>query len=235
MTVAAALGVACGGTIDVSHYATPEAMQEAGMQAYRRGDCKEATAVFQRLQFEVPTRDPRIAQARYYLAECMLREGDHLEAARQFRRVADEFPQHPLAPDALLRAGDAYAELWAEPALDPSYGETARVAYGELLSRFPSSPAAQRAQLRIADLNDRFAEKEYRNGRYYQRFRAYDSAVIYFRDVVARYPQSRFAPLAVLRLIEVYDRIGYAEEKREMCGHLQRYYADFASQAEGCG
>jgi outer membrane protein assembly factor BamD len=176
-----------------------------------------------------------VAQARYYVAECLLQQGDRLEAARQFRRIADEFPQHSLAPDALLRAGDAFAELWTEPALDPTYGQTARATYGELLSRFPSSAAAQRVQLRVAELNDRFAEKEYRNGQYYLKFRAYDSAIIYFRDVVATYPQSRFAPLAVLRLIEVYDRIGYVEEKREMCDHLQRYYTDVAGEAEGCG
>lgn len=226
--------LACGGG-NVATNIDPEALQDSAMSAYRRGDCDRATDAFQRLQFEVPQRDPRMPVARYYLAECLLRDGQRLEAARQFRRVADEFPRAPLAPDALLRAADAYSQLWTNPALDPTYGETARSTLGELLTRYPSSTAAARARIRIAELNDEFAEKEYENGEYYFRFRAFDSAIIYYRDVVANYPESRYAPLAVLKLIETYGRIGYDEEKRGMCDHLQRYYPDAAEQAEGCG
>jgi outer membrane protein assembly factor BamD len=172
---------------------------------------------------------------RYYLAECALRRGQRLDAARQFRNVADQFPQHPLAGDALLRAGDAYTELWSHPSLDPTYGQTALTTYTELIGRFPGTQAAARAQLRIADLNDAFAEKDYRNGVFYQRLRAFDSAIIYYKDVVARFPSSSYAAPSVLRLIEIYDRIGYEEEREQMCDHLRRYYTAAAAGADRCG
>ena len=214
----------CGAKLDPSQHPTPESLYEASMKAYRSGRWNAARQGFQRLTFELPPRDDRSADVRYYLAECMLQQGERLEAARQFRRVADEYPRHRLAPDALLRAGDAYLKLWSNPELDPAYGETALATYTELLGRFPSSPAAPRAQLRVAQLNERFAAKDFRNGDFYLRFRAYDSAIIYFKDIIARYPRTSYAPKAVLGLVKAYDRIGYDEEKHEMCLHLEQYY-----------
>lgn len=228
-TVVASLltaAAACGGRGGVQSGVQPAALFDSAMAAFRRGDCGKAQRDFQRLTFEVSPRDEQHATARYYLAECLLTAGERLEAAIQFRRVADEFPQHRLAPDALLRAGDAYGGLWKTPELDPTYGETARATYQELLQRYPEHAAAARAGLRIRDLDEQFAAKTYKQGMFYLRLRAFDSAIIYFKDVVARFPRTPHAPQAVSRLIAAYDRIGYVEERREMCTHLRTYYPE---------
>ena len=62
---------------------------------------------------------------------------------REFRKVSDDTPNDPLAPEALLRAGDVYADLWRRPELDPSYGQTALATYQELLNRYPGAPRGQ--------------------------------------------------------------------------------------------
>ncbi len=203
-----------------------DSVMAQAMTDYREGRCKRAQLGFSRLVGELPSRDPRVAEATYYLAECDFSAALYLEASRQFRRVADTHGSHPLAPDALLRSGDALAELWKLPTLDPTYGESALAIYRELIARFPRSPAAARAAMKMTALQEKFAEKDYDNGVFYLRLRAYDSAIIYFRSVVANYAQSSFAPRALLRLVEAYRTIGYAEEEREACDHLRRYYPD---------
>jgi outer membrane protein assembly factor BamD len=90
------------------------------------------------------------------------------------------------------------------------------------------------ARQRIAELNERFARKEYRTGNYYFRLKAYDSAILYFRSVVANWPQATSAPEALLRLVQAYDRIGYEEDMRDMCTQLQRFYPDVMARAEPC-
>ncbi len=214
------------GEYNFSGYPTPQAVYDSGMASFRVGDCGFAEAAFVQVQRDYPARDNKQAEARYFQAECLFLRRQHLEAARLFRRVTDEFPRHRLAPDALLRAGDAYREMWRNPNLDPSYGETAIATYQELIQRFRGTPAAERARLRIAEIESWLAEKEYGSGTYYIRARAYDSAIIYFRGVVANYPQSEFAPLSVVRLIEIYQRLEYQEEQNEMCGYLARYYPE---------
>lgn len=216
----------CSAKLDLSQYPTPESLYEASMKAFRSGRWGVARQGFQRLTVDLAPRDDRSAEVRYYLAECMLQQRAELEAAQQFRRVADEYPRHRLAPDALLRAGDSYLRLWNDPELDPAYGETALATYTDLLGRFPSSPAAPRARIRVAQLNERFAAKGFKNGDFYLRFRAYDSAIIYFKDIVANYPGTSWAPKAVLGLVRAYDRIGYDDEKQEMCLYLAQYYPE---------
>lgn len=204
------------------------------MQDYRRGKCSDARVGFGRLEGALPANTPELAEVRYYQAECDFADGLYLEAARQFRRVADEHGAHPLAPDALLRAGDAQAALWDDPELDPEYGHAAVSTYQELVARFPDSRAAQRARPKLLRLMDMFADKEYRAGLFYLRHKAYDSAILYFRSVVAEYPQSRFAPRALIKLVDVYRVLEYADERRETCEHLRRYYPQAGGLAQVC-
>ncbi len=205
---------------------TPETLLEEAKALYRQGKIGAAKERLERVTSGSGARGPLLAEAYYYLGECEFAQGLYLEASGEFRRVADGFPQHPLAPDALLRAGDALAQLWKEPELDPEYGENAMATYRELMGRFPDSRAARRAALKINALAERFAEKDYKNGIFYERLKAYDSAIIYFKSVVANYAQSSFAPRALIKLVEIYRELGYNEEIRETCQHLRNYYPD---------
>jgi outer membrane protein assembly factor BamD len=190
----------------------------------RRGKWDDAIKDLERVLLEFSPGDSRIPQARYFLAEAKFATGSHLEAAREFRRVSDETPNDRLAPDALLRVGDVYTDLWRRPELDPSYGQTALATYQELLNRYANTPAAARAQERINELQERFAYKEYRAALFYFKLKAYDSAILYLKDVVATYPRASVAPDALLKLVEAYRRLGYQEDVRETCDYLRRFH-----------
>ena len=160
--------------------------------------------------------------------------GSHLEAAREFRKTSDDTPNDPLAADALLRVGDVYADLWRRPELDPSYGQTALATYQELVNRYPGTNAATRAQGRIADLQERFAYKEYRAALYYFKLKAYDSAILYLKDVAATYPRAAITPEALVKLVQAYQKLGYKEDVEETCGYIRRFHPDAAKRYRVC-
>ncbi len=190
-------------------------------QEYRQADWNKASLNLERLLLESPAGDPRLVRAHFLLAESYFGQNDHLRAAREFRRVSDETPNDSLAPLALLRAGDAYADLWRRPELDPSYGQQALATYQEMLNRYPDAAVAARAHERVQTLQDKFAEKSYKAGLFYFRLRAYDSAILYLRDLLATYPRASVAPDALVHLIEAYQAIGYTEEVTETCGYFR--------------
>jgi outer membrane protein assembly factor BamD len=167
-------------------------------------------------------------------AEAQFALGNHLQAAREFRKVSDDTPNDPLAPEALLRTGDVYADLWRKPELDPSYGQTALATYQELLNRYPGTPAAKRAQQRIDELQERFAYKEYKAALYYIRLKAYDSAILYLKDLVATYPRSSVAPDALIRLVQAYRTLGYKEDVQETCGYIRRFHPKAPGVGKAC-
>jgi outer membrane protein assembly factor BamD len=198
-------------------------MQRARAE-FRHGEFDAALLDYRRLQFELSPGQPEMAEARYYVAESMFQTRDFAGAALAFQKVAEEFPTSDYAPLALLRSGDANLRLWPRPEVDPSPGETALATYQELVGRYPSTDAAQRAQARVALLSEWFAERSYKTGMFYLRRRAFDSAIIYFKDIVANYSTTKWVPSALLRLVDSYRAIGYVEEMRETCANLRRYY-----------
>lgn len=204
------------------------------MQLFRHGEFRKAQIILQRLTFELGPSQPELAQIRYYLAECWFQLGDQVQAAADFRKVADEFSTTEYAPVALLRAGDANLRLWHGPELDPTYGETALAIYQELAGRYPDSDAAARARPHVRRLENQFAEKIYKTGMFYLRRKAYDSAIIYFKDVIATYPNAARAPDALLRLVDSYRAIGYTQELQETCEHLRRFYPTAANLDRTC-
>lgn len=212
----------------------PEAELARGMQLFRHGQFRKAQVVFQRLTFEFNVTQEELAQARYYVAECNYQLGDYVQAASDFRQVADEFSTTTYAPTALLRAGDSNLRLWHRPELDPSYGETALAIYQELAGRYPESDAAGRARLHVRRLESQFAEKAYKTGIFYMRRKAFDSAIIYFKDVIANYPNAQRAPDALLRLVDSYRAIGYTQEVQETCEHLRRFYPNASRLEASC-
>jgi outer membrane protein assembly factor BamD len=191
---------------------------------YRAGRWASAATELERLGLEFTSADPRMARARFYLAECYFQMKSHLQAVREFRRVSDELPSDPLAPDALLRAGDAFADLWRRPELDPSYAHTAISTYQEVQNRYPGTHASQVAQIRINELNDRLAMKQYRAALYYLKYKADDSAILYIKDLATAYPRAKVVPEALVTLIGIYQRLGYTEDIRETCGFLRRFH-----------
>ncbi len=200
----------------------------------RRGKWSDAQEQLERVLLEFPPGDARAPQARFWVAEARYAMGNHLEAAREFRRVSDETPNHPLAPEALLRVGDVYADLWRRPELDPSYGQTAVATYQELLNRYPGTTAATRAQTRTNDLQEKFAYKAYRAALYYYRLKAYDSAILYLKDLVATYPRAAIAPAALVKLVEAYERLGYREDVQETCGYIRQFHPRAPGVREVC-
>jgi outer membrane protein assembly factor BamD len=227
--------VACGKGARPSPGPTPQVQEtattaqvdtlwrKAGREV-RRGKWSDAIKTLERVLLELAPGDSRIGQAHLWLGEAYYATGGHLEAAREFRKTSDDTPNDPLAPEALLRVGDVYADLWRRPELDPSYGQTSLATYQELVNRYPGTSAASRAQARIADLQERFAFKEYRAALYYFRLKAYDSAILYLKDVVATYPRASVAPDALIKLVQAYQKLGYKEDVQETCGYIRRYH-----------
>jgi outer membrane assembly lipoprotein YfiO len=241
---AVCMAAACGGkepaptpTPVSSGTATAASIDSMWVRAndlFRREKWDDAAVAYERVQLEMPTGDPRIPLARFRLAETRLGQKSNLQAVREFRRVSDDFATDTLAPIALVRAGDAYAALWRRPELDPTYGAVAQATYQEVLTRFPGTPAAAQASLKLAELEEKFAYKAYKNAAFYLRFKAYDSAVLLLKNVVATYPRTSIIPEALDDLIGAYRKLGYDEDVRDTCDFFRRFHPDSPRLSKSC-
>lgn len=79
---------------------TADDAYEAAMGAYQRGSMTTARGAFQEF-LQVAPRDPRAAEAQFYIGETYTRDPDAAIAA--YQRVVDRYPTSARAPAALLR------------------------------------------------------------------------------------------------------------------------------------
>jgi outer membrane protein assembly factor BamD len=213
---------------------TIDSLWRVGERAFSRGKWNAANAVFVRLSTAMQGNDPRLTRLHFYQGEIEFANGNELEAVRQFRRIADETPDDSLAPEALLRAGDAYTQLWKRPELDPTYGTTAISVYQEVSSRYPASASAKRAEAKLKDLNERFAYKEYQSALFYFKFKAYDSAILVLRALIAAYPKAPVVPEALEKLVLSYRVLGYQEDIKETCDYIGRFFPERGGLKQLC-
>jgi len=96
-------------------------------------------------------------------------------------------------------------------------------------------PAARLGEVRMHAIQDRFAEKDFDNAQFYFRRGAYDSAILYLRNLIATYPSAGVVPDAFVMLVRAYRQIGYREEREETCEHLRQYYGGRADVRQVCG
>ena len=216
-------GLACSRAIDVRQYPTPSSLYAEGVRRYEAERWTDAITAFERLTFDLPTRDTLLARSHWYLAQTRLRTNERLLAAASFIRLAEQFPTDSLADDATFRAGKAYARLWTNPSRDPQYGLLAQGQFRLLLGLYPASPYADSSEAELRRLDEWFATKDFDIGMHYVRRRAYDSAIIYLSDVVSKWPNTDKAREAMLALVRVFrlPTMNYEADAAEICAALR--------------
>jgi len=185
----------------------------------------DATRALETFIFQYPTH-PRYQEARFHLGEAYEGKGEHLTAGSEFARLADDYPNGEYADDARFRVCESYAEVSPDPQLDQEYTRTAIVHCESLIGNYPDSEYVPRAQALVVDMRNKLAEKLYLTGRNYVRLKVYDSAIIYFNDVLDTYPTTVVAPKALYGLYQTYEKIGYVEDASAAKERLLRDYPD---------
>lgn len=221
-------------TFDTARFTSSDELFAASLQQFEAKRWANAVRGFEKLTTDLPPRDARLPLAYHYLASSQAKQRDHLLAAQTFARLSANFPDDTLADDALAAGAREYQKLWRSPGLDAEYGRSALTLYQTLVSVYPSSTLLPAAQAGIAKLEQMFATKDYDAGFHYMKRGAYDSAIIFFKDVIRKYPNTPKAREAYLRLLESYREINYREEAREVCETMRQTYPTDAEVAKAC-
>jgi outer membrane protein assembly factor BamD len=216
-------------------FTTNDSLYRASLREFERGKWGNAVAGFEKLTLELPARDSLLPRSYWYLAQSHAHGEEHLLAAQGFIRLTESFPDDTLADDALLEAGRAYARMWRRPVLDPQYGLLAISTLNSLAALYPSSPLIPEAQREVDRLTEWLATKDYETGLFYLRRKAYDPAIIYFQDIVEKYPQTPKARAARLKLVEAYRAIRYRDDAADVCVELRRAHPADAEVRAVCG
>ena len=117
-----------------------------------------------------------------------------------------------------------YYEQIVDVGRDQKVTQQALDAMEEVVRRFPDSPYARDARLRIDLAHDHLAGKEMEIGRYYLRKHEWVAAINRFRRVIEQYQTTSHVPEALERLTEAYLSLGVVDEAQTAAAVLGYNY-----------
>jgi len=176
----------------------------------------KAVEIFKKVVDNAPY-GPLAATAQYGLGQSLKQLESYEEALQAFQKVLDNYPTSLYYDKAKYEiAHCAYlSSLKPQYAQEPT--DKAIKAFQDFADSNKDSELSQEASKTIERLRYKGAEKSYSVAEFYERQKQYKSAILYYRDVVDRFPESSYAPVAKVKIDELSLKAGSqaAQEKKK--------------------
>jgi outer membrane protein assembly factor BamD len=200
-----------------------EGLFAAGMEALNAEQYARAVALFDTVEREHPF-SAFATNAKLMSAYGEYMRNRYTEAIGALDRFIQLHPAHrDIAYAYYLRALSLYEQI-NDTQRDQRTTEVAMTALQDVINRFPNTPYARDARLKMDLARDHLAGREMVVGRFYQNRRLYVAAIGRFRRVVEEYQTTNHVPEALHRLTEIYLSLGLTDEARRTASVLGYNY-----------
>ena len=151
-------------------------------------------------------------------------DDDYTNAITQLDHYIQLHPASDNTPYAYYLRALCYYEQIADIQRDQRGTVQALAQLQEVVNRFPETPYARDATLKIDLCRDHLAGKEMLVGRYYERQHLYEAAVNRYQRVVQDFQTTNHVAEALERLTECYLKLGLVDEARRSTSVLAFNY-----------
>ena len=200
-----------------------ETLYNAAKSRLDRGDLDVAAALFDEVERQHPY-SPWARRAQLMSAFSYYAARDYNKAISSATRFLSIHPGNRDAPYAYYLIALSYYEQISDVERDQAITLQALNALNEINRRYPRTPYAADARLKIDLVNDHLAGKEMEIGRFYQRTGQWLASALRFQNVVEDYQTTSHTPEALYRLVESNLAIGVPEEAQRYAAVLGANY-----------
>jgi outer membrane protein assembly factor BamD len=228
MAVAASSLGACGMFSRDEARESQQYVEEPVAQLYNRGTdyldrsrWTQAIGMFE----EVERQHPYSSWARRSMlmeAYAHYQGNDYDDAIEDAQRFIALHPGNESAPYAYYLVAICHFERILDVGRDQGTTERALASLNDVVRRYPESPYARDARLKLDMVYDQLAGKEMEVGRFYLTRDQHLAAINRFRNVIENpnYQRTSHVPEALHRLVEAYLSVGMTEEAQRMAAVL---------------
>lgn len=213
---------ACGGrdAAELAYVEQPvETLYAEGFSQMERRRYDQAAALFDEVERQHPFSE-WARRSMLMAAYANYNQGKYDEAISDSERFIALHPGNASAPYAYYLIALSHYERIYDVGRDQSTTQQALNALEQVVRRYPETPYAQDARLKIDMTRDHLAGKEMSVGRWYLRNGYYLAAINRFQNVLRDYETTSHTPEALHRLVETYVSLGVDEEARQVASVL---------------
>jgi outer membrane protein assembly factor BamD len=157
------------------------------------------------------------------------------QAETEFRDFITFFPNMPEAAEAQLKIADIHYRQMEKPDRDYVHARRAEDEYRQLLLQYPDSKLAETARLRLLEVQEVLAEREFRIAHFYFQRQSYLASIARAKTLADTYPLYSRSDEALFILGQAYeqqaDRTRAANLPDALKRRLTKTYLDNAAGA----
>jgi outer membrane protein assembly factor BamD len=157
---------------------------------------------------ENSTYGPLASKAQYKLGLVLKELGRNYEAEEAFNKVLTNYPDSEWSEPAKFQIASVRSLTSRGSDYDQGAAKEAKEKFEEFVKEYPDAVLSKKAEESIGQLKEKEAESHYNIGRFYEKQQAFDSAKIYYEDVISNSPHSPWAVKALERLRVIETRKG---------------------------
>jgi len=154
---------------------------------------------------ENSTYGPLAPIAQYKLGLALKGLTRYYEAEEAFNKVVSNYPNSEWVAAAKFQIASCRASVSKGPDYDQGAAKEAKEKFEEFVKEHSDAVLSRDAEKNISQLKEKEAESAYNIGRFYEKQKEYESAKIYYNDVINNYPDSAWVRAALGRL-QVLER-----------------------------
>ncbi len=222
---AAVIFSGCAANIDTTNLSADEHLQYA-MNLYNDEDYLKSINEFQAILLQFPGNQIT-DDAQFYLGMSYFKSEQYLLGAYEFSKLIKDIPASEFVAESQFMLAESYYRLSPPYQLDQSYTQKAIDEFQAFIDFFPTNKKVAEAEKKIDEMNTKLAEKEYMNGVIYEKMEYYTAAVKYYTNVIEKFHDTKFAPKAMYRKINVLiDQKNFNQAVKTANMFLSRYPTD---------
>jgi len=157
----------------------------------------------------------------YWSAVAHLRQKQYDDARHEFERLYREFPRSAFAEEAYFRIAHMRYIQSLPSFRDQTETKEAMRLFNDYIDAYPAGVYADSARALFVSALNKLAQKEFNNADFYRKQREHEAALIYYRTVLAQYPESRYAPEAIVGMAEMLVLLGRTQDAQEVMEALE--------------
>ena len=203
----------------------PIALLREGHEKLAKGRYEAAREVYQRIQAQ-DARKAYGALTQIRIADTYYGEALYEEARAEYEKFLNLYPYNRLASYAQYQLGMCFFNQMDTVDRNPEFAQKALEAFETLLSRYPQSPYAEEARIKIALCKAHLAAYEYYVGMFYFKAKAYQAAAGRFEYLIQHYPRSQQEPDALYHLALSYQALNRPRDAQSVLNRLLSRYPD---------
>ncbi|MBM3200962.1 MAG: outer membrane protein assembly factor BamD [Chlamydiae bacterium] len=153
---------------------------------------EETYAIYDEIIKTLP-RHELAAKSLYRKGSLLFKGKDYKESVEVFQTLIRRFPKHPLTPDAYVEIAKVYLQQFKTNFADTDLIDLSEINLRNFYQAFPQDRRISEVQDILLSLRNRYAEEIWETADFFKRTKKTRAAVIYYKKLLATFPESEFA------------------------------------------